>query len=105
MIGEINVNTEVANTTAEEIQNFNQAIDNEFESVKNAMYLLCCNWSGAAAEQANTKFNSLQYEYVENQTTKRANVLKQYVRFIQEEVGEGYEKTEQANSSLADAFN
>lgn len=100
----IKIDTQIVSDVADKIASYNQEIDNEFEPVKNAINNLSCNWSGSASEQAMTKFNQIKSQYVENSETSRFKVIDNYVKVLKQSVGIGYEKAEDVNTQLAEAF-
>lgn len=100
----IKINTQTVFDVASQISSYNQEIDNEFENVKNAINNLSCNWSGSASEKAMEKFGQIKSQYVENSETSRHKVIEDYVKILKQSVGTGYEKAEDVNTQLAEAF-
>ena len=96
----LKINTESAVTAANNIGTINKQIRDEFSSVQAAIKQLDTVWDGSASTKAIEKFGELKNKF----SDARYKVLNNYVNFLLQQVGQGYEQTEQANKSLADAF-
>ena len=96
----LKVNTDLVITAANNIQTTHGQIRSGFDKVQAAMTKLGNAWEGAAATSAVSKFNELKSNYPD----ARYNVVDNYVNFLLQQVGAGYEQTEDVNKSLADAF-
>jgi len=99
-MGKVKVNTDSAVTAANKIKGYNNQIRNGFSSVQSAISSLDASWDGSAATTAISKFNEIKSKYPDS----RYNVVDNFVNFLLQQVGEGYTQTENANTSLADAF-
>ncbi len=99
-MADLRINTELVVTTAEKIKRRNDKMNEDFADVKAAISRLDGNWDGSAATNAINKFNELQTKFVE----ARYNVIDNFVKFLMNQVGEGYTRTEEVNVSLADRF-
>lgn len=99
-MGNLKVNTDLVVGSAEKINTLNSQMRDEFASVDNAITQLDNSWDGAAATKAMSKFKEIKSGYF----NARYNVLNNYVRFLLDQVGEGYTQTENVNISLADKF-
>ena len=99
-MAKLKVDTGVVITTVTNIRILNTEMRDAFESVQSAISRLDSSWDGSAATAAVSKFNEVKAAYVES----RYNVVENFAKFLLQQVGEGYEQTEDANKSLADAF-
>ena len=86
--------------TAGNIKLYNTQMRDDFTSVQRAINQLNNVWDGSASTVVINKFN----EIIKNFGEARYNELDNYVKFLLEQVGEGYTQTEEANKSLADLF-
>lgn len=99
-MGAIQVNTDTVVNAAQNIRKVNSDIRDLISSVESAMQSMNNAWDGNASANAADKYNSIKNAYCDN----RYNVMENYVNFLLQQVGEGYEQTETTNKSLADAF-
>lgn len=100
----IKIDTQVVSDVAYKLDSYNTEINNAFEVVNNAINDLNYNWVGNASEQAMSKFYSIKEEFVDRSETSRSGVMQRYVKFLKEQIGQGYEITEEMNTKLAEAF-
>lgn len=96
----IKVNTDKVVGTADKLNSINNSIRDSFGSVQSAIRTLDNSWDGSAASNAISKFNSIKSNYQD----ARYSVVSNYVNFLLQQVGQGYDQTEEANKSLADSF-
>lgn len=96
----LKVNTDSVVATAKNIQLCNNQIRDGFSEVQSTITRLDKTWEGEASSTAIAKFNELRSDYCD----ARYNVLDNYVKFLLNQVGEGYTQTEDANVSLAAQF-
>ena len=96
----IKINTAIVRSTASQISSVNDKIKSDFSAVDSAINTLNRNWDGSASDIAMRKFQSIKNDFCGN----RFDVVNDMVRFMQKQVGEGYESTETAVSSAASAF-
>lgn len=99
-MSKIKVNTAGVLAAADKLEILNNDMREDFSKLESAMKKLDNSWEGAAAANAIAKFNSLKKSLPET----RHRVMENYIRFMRQQVGEGYTLTEEANTSLADAF-
>lgn len=99
-MGAIQVNTDTVVNAAQNIRKINNDIRDLISSVESAMNSLDNAWDGNASTNAVNKYNSIKNAYCDN----RYHVIENYVNFLLQQVGEGYDQTETTNKSLADAF-
>lgn len=99
-MAELKVNTGEIAVVAGEIRSINEEIRSDFDSVQTAINRLNGAWEGPAAKNALNKFNSIKSGCEE----PRYAVIGNYVRFLLQQVGDGYSQTEEKVQSLADLF-
>ncbi|MCL2662963.1 MAG: WXG100 family type VII secretion target [Oscillospiraceae bacterium] len=100
MSGQTRVNTSAITAAANNIANLNTGIRNDFNTVETEMNGLASAWRGEASERARAAFSSVRNAYLND----RFSVVDNYVRFLRNQVGDGYVQTETTNEKLADAF-
>lgn len=96
----LKVDTGAVVTAAGNIKQCNVDMRDQFTQVQSAINQLNNSWEGSAATAAISKFHEIKSKFYE----ARYQTLDNYVNFLLQQVGEGYNKTEQTNKSLADAF-
>lgn len=96
----VRINTDSVLTVAKNIQTVNKQMKDNFSSVQNAITKLNDSWDGPASTMAIGKFNQIRTDFCDN----RYNVLNDYSNFLLQQVGQGYEETENVNVSLAAQF-
>lgn len=97
---DLKVNTDAVVSAAEHIAQFNKQIKEGISSAQTSMNRLDSEWDGSAAVYAMSKFNEMKNKY----SDARYSVLDNYVRFMLEQVGVGYERIEDTNTSLSEQF-
>lgn len=96
----IKVNTAAVLRASVQLNAINTDISNGMEDVNRAMRSLSESWIGNASERCRSA-----YDYIDgNFTDSRFSVLNDFTRFIEQQVSEGYELTEQAVNEAARAF-
>ena len=96
----VKINTDHVLLAAETVSKLNGEIRSDFENVRSAMNQLQNDWEGLASVNAFQKYNEMESSYGES----RYQVLNNYVLYLHQQAGEGYEDTENINKTLADAF-
>lgn len=96
----LKINTDAVVAAAESLKQYNDEMRNGLDPVKKAMNNLTIYWDGSAATTAFNKFKEIEMEMSET----RYGVMDNYVRFLYQQVGEGYVQVEEANTSLAEQF-
>ncbi len=99
-MSDLSINTDLVVSTASSISEINNQIRADFDRAQAAVNQMDLGWDGEAATQAIGKFNEIRNNYVD----ARYDVISNYVNFLLQQVGQGYEQTENVNVSLADAF-
>ena len=99
-MADLKINAEAVVRAAENIRNFNNTMRDSFDSVQDAISRLDNYWEGSAATSVISKFGAIKNNYCD----ARYSVLSNYIGFMLQQVGEGYNQTEEVNKSLADAF-
>ena len=97
---EVKINTASVLCAAEQIDITNKKMRDELADIDSAIRTLQQNWEGEAANSCVNK-----YEYIKRKfSDSRFSVVNAMVSFMKNQVGEGYEMTEQAVSTAASAF-
>lgn len=99
-MADLRINTEAVITVANNLKMYNAQMKDEIHNAVTAINKLDKSWDGEAASAAINKFNEIKSKYSET----RYDVLDNFVRFLLQEIGEGYTQTEEANKSLASQF-
>lgn len=86
--------------SAGKIGTLNSQMRDSFTKVESAVRKLDGAWDGIAAGSAMGKFNAIKNTFCE----ARYTVLDNYVAFLHNQVGVGYQQTETANKNLASWF-
>ena len=96
----VQINTAAVSATADQINLLNKKIRDELSDVDTAIQSLRNYWEGQAASSV-----IYNYDYIKRKfSDTRFSVLDGLVSFMKIQVGEGYEATEQAVATAADAF-
>ena len=96
----IQINTAAVSSAADNIEITNKRIRDELSDVDSAIRTLQQNWEGEASSSCANK-----YEYIKRSfSDARFSVVNDIVSFLKNQVGEGYETTEQAVATAASAF-
>lgn len=96
----IKINTAAVVNSAHRIASHNNAIDNNFNSVIQAVQSLDRAWDSGVSDMAINSFNNLKRTY----PTNRYRVIDDMKNFMIKSVSDGYENAETAISSAAKAF-
>lgn len=99
-MSELKFNTDAIKTAAEKIKMYNNQIHDNFSMVQTAITQLNNYWESEATATAVSKFHEINTKFVDT----RNMVLNNYVNFLYQQIGEGYDKTEEINKSLAEQF-
>lgn len=99
-MAELKVNAEAVISAATSIKTLNDQINGLLPELQNAISKLDSSWDGEASIAGIGRFNEIKSVYPES----RYKVVENYVNFLLQQIGEGYNQTEEANKSLAAAF-
>ena len=99
-MNDIKINTDQVTILANNIKKQNEKMREEFDMAVQAVKRLNDAWDGPAATNAIGKFNQMKTQICE----QRYKELDNYVSFLFQQVGVGYDNTESVNKSLADQF-
>lgn len=99
-MADLKVNTDAVVSAAGKIRSCNNTMRNSFSNVENTITKLDSSWDGSVAVMAINKFNQIRVDFCDS----RYKVMDNYVNFLLQQVGQGYEQTQNANKSLADQF-
>ncbi len=101
MAGErISVSTSQVSEYANEMEKLNKELTEELRNSKQTIDNLKNTWSGEGADETVNAYGAFANKYFENYQ----DIINQYVKFLRENVKNGYFDTETANINLADAF-
>lgn len=96
----VKVNTAAVLRASAQLNAVNTDISNGMEDVSRALRLLSGSWTGNASECCQNAYDYIKGSF----TDARFSVLNDFARFIQQQVAEGYEVTEQTVNETAKAF-
>lgn len=94
----INIDTGAIRSTASNIATQNNRLEETLLSCQQTVRSLSGSWTGVAAETTVTAFDSFAAKYF----SQYKELLDQYVKFLNNVAGEGYEETEQQVTRKAD---
>ena len=83
---------------ATQIENDNTKLQDLLKQSKAALDGLSSSWTGTAADTSRNAYDAFAGKYFQ----QYHDVLEQYVTFLRRNISEGYVKTEEANTRLAD---
>lgn len=96
----ITINSEEVLAIASQIESDNQQLQQLLNDSKAVLDKLSTSWTGAAAEQTRSSYESFAGKYFQSYF----DVLNQYVKFLRTNVAEQYVEVENTNVQLGDAF-
>lgn len=98
----IRIDIDQVSQIAADLENQNLKLTDELERSRQTVNRLTAEniWEGQAAEATCAAFNNFADKYFE----KYHDVIDQYVRFLRNNIAQGYFETEAENSSYSDAF-
>ena len=99
-MADLKMNTDKVNLAATNIHRINDDIHQSFSSVESALNRLYGSWDGDASWRAEQEYGKIRNKY----EGQRYAVIENYIKFLTQQVGIGYDQTEEANKSLAAAF-
>lgn len=99
-MADLRINTEAVVSVANNLKMYNTQMKDALPRVESAMNNLNKSWDGEASNAAIAKFNEIKSKFADT----RYDVLENYVKFLLQQVGEGYTQTEDVNKSLAAQF-
>jgi len=99
-VASISINTETVKTSAARLKKINKSIKSELKSVNSKVDGLNESWNSPASTKIINKYK----KDIKAFSNARYNVMNDFINFLLEQVGLGYEQTEQDNKSLANLF-
>lgn len=96
----IRVNTDQVLQIAGNLERLNNQLTDELNNSKITIDQLANIWEGEAAQATISSFDEFAGKYFQNYE----NIIAQYVKFLRDNVAQGYFDTENQNIGLADAF-
>lgn len=100
MSNPIQIETGKVVAAADQISELNHQMDHEFEKLEKAIQRLNGRWNSRASDVVIGKFYSVKNNFKDS----RYKVMQDYSNFLKQQVSDGYNATESANTNLADAF-
>lgn len=97
---QITLDTDQVLSIASQIESDNNNLKELLENTKQAIDSLSATWTGKAADETRASYTEFSNKYFQ----QYYDVLDQYVKFLRTNVSDQYSQTEQANTTLADAF-
>lgn len=95
----LQVDKEKLRTTAIAVRSKNNSISHSFGEIQTAVVQMDTVWNGSASQNAIEAYNRLKNTYC----SPRSNALESVARVL-ECIANGYEVTEEVNTSLSDRF-
>ena len=96
----ITLDTTQVLSIASQIDADNKELERLLQESKSTIDALGSNWTGKAAEETRTAYDSFANKYFQ----AYAGVLDQYVKFLRNNVAAAYEEVETANVQLSEMF-
>lgn len=96
----IRISTDQVNQIAQTIENLNNKLTDELNNSRNVVQQLSTIWQGEAAQTTIDSYNAFAEKYFQNY----ADVIKQYVTFLRNNVAQGYSGTEIDNIGLGETL-
>lgn len=96
----LRISTDQVTQIADSIDAENKKLSDELKACKAAIDSLENIWEGEAAQATISSFTEFSNKFFQNYE----DVIDQYVKFLRNNVAQGYFETETQNISLADAF-
>ncbi len=100
MAGQIRVSTAQVAEIATTIESLNKRLQEKLEESQSTIKGLASTWEGEAATATIEVYDSFAAKYFQNYY----DVIDNYVKFLRQNVEQGYFETETANTNIADAF-
>ncbi len=100
MAGQIRVSTAQVAEIATTIESLNKRLQEKLEESRSTIKGLASTWEGEAATATIEAYDSFAAKYFQNYY----DVIDNYVKFLRQNVEQGYFETETANTNIADAF-
>ena len=97
---DIIINTAAVLTAAENIDSINKKMQSDLSDVESALRTMRQSWEGDGANACTNSYDRIK----KGLGNDRFTVINGLVSFMKNQVGEGYESTEQSVSSAASAF-
>lgn len=100
MAGQMVIDTAQVEQIAASIESQNKKLSETLKESQTAIKNLSNTWEGEAAQATITSFDEFASKYFQNYY----DIIDGYVKFLRNNVSQGYTETENANINLADAF-
>lgn len=96
----IQINTDQVTEIAAELEMLNKKLTDELEASKDVFAALGNSWSGEAYESSKAAYNEFATKYFQTYY----DIIDNYVKFLRNNVSQGYFDVETANTNLSDAL-
>ncbi len=96
----IRINTDKVLDIANVMSGLNEDLQNTLTETQKTVNDLYEIWKGEASEATREAINQFANDYFQNYK----DLIDSYIEFLRKNVAEGYEETENLNTSLAEAF-
>jgi len=100
MAGHIKVSTAQVSEIAATIEGLNTRLAEELKTSQNTIKNLSNTWEGEASQATISAYDGFAAKYFQTYH----DILDNYVKFLRNNVEQGYFETETANTNLSDAF-
>lgn len=100
MAGEIKISVDQVSQIATTLENLNGRLQEQLQTSQETINNLTNIWEGEAASATVEAYNSFATKHFQNYY----DVIDSYVKFLRNNVVQGYTETETTNTTLADAF-
>ncbi len=99
-MAKITVNTDQVNEIAGAIENLNKRLSDELNTSRDLFTTLGNSWNGEAYESTKAAYNEFSQKFFQTYY----DVIDNYVKFLRNNVSQGYFEVETVNTNLSEAF-
>ncbi|MBR4626796.1 MAG: WXG100 family type VII secretion target [Ruminococcus sp.] len=96
----IQINTDQVSEIASAIESLNKKLTDELNTSRDLITSLGNSWSGEAYEATKSAYNEFATKFFQNYY----DVIDNYVKFLRNNVSQGYFDVETRNTNLSEAF-
>ena len=99
-MSKITVNTDQVSEIATEIESLNKKLTDELNTSRDLFNALGNSWSGEAVESSKNAYNEFASKFFQTYY----DIIDNYVKFLRNNVSQGYFDVETVNTNLSEAF-
>jgi len=99
-MSKITVNTDQVSEIATEIESLNKKLTDELNTSRDLFNALGNSWSGEAFESSKSAYNEFASKFFQTYY----DIIDNYVKFLRNNVSQGYFDVETVNTNLSEAF-